>query len=910
MLNNPNARVRMIVTVAVGSLLGYGAATGSLNVFRKAYAGPPQAFVADKRDRPAAVLDSACCAQGTGKGRLLAMANPKERPAAASGSQQSSAGAVSGTPIQTTGVPGSPNATTTIDGRYVPPPPQPFLGRIELNAMQSTPAWPARVTPPKGAPNVLLILLDDAGYGSNSTFGGVIPTPTLDKIAAAGLRYTNFHSTSLCSPTRAALITGRNHHSVGFGVISELATGFPGYNSVMGPENATIAKIMGENGYRSGWWGKNHNTPAFETSQAGPFTQWPTGMGFDYFYGFNAGDSSQWEPMLTRNTTPITPFVGKPGWNLITAMADDTIEWMTQLNDLDPTLPFFIYYAPGATHAPHHPTPEWIKKISDMHLFDEGYNKIRETIFANQKRLGVIPADAKLTPWPEDLIKPWDKLSAVEKKLLIRQADIYGAYLAYVDYEIGRVVKKVEDMGKFDNTLIIFISGDNGASAEGGPFGTFNEVLTFNGMNPTAEENMPFYDAWGSSQTYPHYSIGWAWAFDTPFKWTKQIASFFGGTKQGTAISWPARIKDKGGIRWQFHHVIDVVPTILEAAGIPQPVQVNGVGQRPIEGVSMMYTFDASAGGRDAKSRHVTQYFEMGGNQGLYNDGWMLSAVPLRAPWQLAGAAITDPATAFNFELYELKNDWTQFTDVSGQHPKKVKEMHELMFGEFAKYQVLPLDASAATRFVATRPSLAAGRNVFEFSGRTVTNIPEGNVVSLLNSSYTITAEVDVPKTGASGMIVNEGGRYWGYGLYLVKGKPTFTYNLFGLKRTRWEGSELAPGKHTIEFDFRYDGLGAGTLAYNNVSGIGRGGTGTLKADGNTVSTQKMEHTNPLAKPLDTVFNIGAAAGTPVDDKDYQIPFPFEGTITKITYKVDRPKLTPADVEKLKKASQEREEAK
>src|SRR5262252_214255 len=812
---------------------------------------------------------------------------------------------------QTTDIPGSPSATTTIDGRYLPPPAQPFQGRIELNALQSRPAWPARVVPPKGAPNVLLILLDDAGYSSNSTFGGVIPTPTLDKIAAAGLRYTNFHSTSLCTPTRAALLTGRNHHSVGVGVLTPMATGFPGYDMAMGPEIATIGKILGENGYRSGWWGKSDTTPVWETSQAGPFTQWPTGgMGFDYFYGYLSGDTSQWEPMLTRNTTPISPFLGHPGWNLITAMADDAIDWMTQLNDLDPSLPFFIYYAPGATHAPHHPTPEWIKKISDMHLFDAGYNAIRDTIFANQKRLGVLPPDAQLTPWPADLIKPWDQLTDVEQKLLIRQADVYGAFLAYVDDEIGRVVKQIEALGKFDNTLIIFISGDNGAAAEGGPFGTFNEVLTFNGIKPTAAEQMPFYDAWGSKETFPLYSYGWAWAFNTPFRWTKQIASYFGGTKQGTAISWPAKIKDKGGIRWQFHHVIDVLPTILEAAGIPQPVQVNGVAQRPIEGVSMMYTFDANAGGRDAQSRHRTQYFEMGGSQGLYNDGWMLSAEPLRPPWDLAGAAITAPATAFKFDLYELKNDWTQFTDVAAQHPERVQEMHDLMFGEFAKYQVLLLDASAMTRFLAPRPSLAAGRDVYEFSGRPFTNIPEGNVVSLLNTSYTITAELDVPKAGANGMIVNEGGRFWGYGLYLVKGKPTFTYNLFGLKRTRWEGPELAPGKHTIEFDFRYDGLGAETLAYNNVSGVGRGGTGTLKVDGKMVSTQTIEHTAPLSKPLDTVFNIGDATRTPVDDHDYQIPFPFEGTITKITYKVDRPKLTPADVERLKRASMERQQAK
>ena len=803
---------------------------------------------------------------------------------------------------QTTGTPGSPSATTTIDGRYLPPPPPPFQGQINLNVDQSKPAWPARVVPPKGAPNILLIMTDDVGFGAPSTFGGLIPTPTLDRIANNGLRYPNFHTTSLCSPTRAALLTGRNHHSVGFGVISEIATGFPGYNSIMGPESATIAKTLKENGYRTSWFGKNHNTPAFETSQAGPFDQWPTGMGFDYFYGFNAGDVSQWEPMLTRNTTPITPFVGNPKWNLITAMADEAIGWMSQLNDVNPEIPFMMYYAPGGTHSPHHPTPEWIKKISDMHLFDGGFDDVRAKIFANQKKLGVIPPEAKLTPWPSDKIEEWDKHTPEEKKLLIKEADVYGAYLAYTDYEIGRVVQAVEDMGKLDNTIIIYISGDNGASAEGSAMGTWNELLPFNGINPTAAEQMPFYDAWGNNQTYPHYSYGWAWTFDTPYKWTKQIASYFGGTKNGMAISWPAKIKDKGGIRWQFHHVIDIAPTLLEITGIPAPVQVDGIAQKPIEGVSLAYTFDAKAGGREAKSRHRTQYFEMLGVQGVYNDGWMLSGVPLRAPWDLATAGIADPATAFKFELYELDKDWTQYTDVSAQNPQKVQEMKDLMFGEFAKYQVLPLDGSAATRFVAPRPSMAAGRTVFNFSGATVTDIPAGNMPSLLNSSYTITADIDVPTAETEGMIVNEGGRFWGYGLYMVKGSPVFTYNLLGIKRTRWAGPALSPGKHTVVFDFKYAGLGAGTLAFNNLSGIGLGGTGTLKVDGKTVATEKIEHTLPLTKPLDTVYNIGAASGTPVDDNDYQIPFTFTGKINKITVALDRPKLSPADVEKLEEA--------
>ena len=526
---------------------------------------------------------------------------------------------------QTTGTPGSPGATTTIDGRYLPAPPPKFGREMNLNALESKPWWPPRVVPPKGAPNILLILTDDVGFGAPSTFGGVIPTPSLDRIAANGLRYTNFHTTSLCSPTRAALITGRNHHSVGFGVISEMATGYPGYNSVIGKDSATIGRILLENGYRTSWFGKNHNTPSYQASQAGPFDQWPTGMGFEYFYGFMGGDASQWTPgTLVRNTTPIHPWEGKPGWNLTTAMADDAIDWMNRLNDLDPSMPFLLYYAPGGTHAPHHPTPEWVKKISDMHLFEKGWNALREQIFANQQKLGVLPADAKLTPWPADLIPTWDKLSDVEKKLFIRQADVYAAYLAYTDYEIGRVIQKVEDVGKLDNTLIIYISGDKGASAEGSLNGTPFEVVPFNAVTMSAEQQMPFYDVWGTDKTYPHYAIGWAWAFDTPYKWNKQIPTFFGGTKNGMAISWPARIKEKGGTRWQFHHVIDIVPTLLEVTGIPAPIMVDGVGQKPIEGVSLAYTFDGA--NANAPSPHRTQYFEMISVQGLYNDGWMLSA--------------------------------------------------------------------------------------------------------------------------------------------------------------------------------------------------------------------------------------------------------------------------------------------
>ncbi|HUK09459.1 MAG TPA: arylsulfatase [Stellaceae bacterium] len=802
---------------------------------------------------------------------------------------------------QVMGTPGSPDATITIDGHVLPPPPQRFGGDIELNADQSKPYWPARVVPPKGAPNILLIMTDDVGFAAPSTFGGVIPTPALDRIAQNGLRYTNFHTTSLCSPTRAALITGRNHHSVGFGVISEQSTGYPGYNSIIPKDSATIGRILLENGYRTSWFGKDHNTPTYTASQAGPFDQWPLGMGFEYFYGFVGGDSSQWEPNLFRNTTAIYPYIGHPGWNLETAMADDAIHWLNQLNDIDPTMPFFLYYVPGATHAPHHATPEWIKTISDLHLFDKGWNALRDQIFANQKKLGVIPADAQLTPWPDNLIPKWDSLSDVEKKLYIRQADVYGAYLAYADHEIGRVIQAVQDMGKLDNTLIIFISGDNGASAEGTLHGTPSEVMAFNGVDLPAAEQMKWYDVWGTDQTYNHMSVGWAWAFDTPYKWTKQIPSFFGGTRNGMAISWPAKITDKGGIRWQFSHVIDIVPTLLEVTGIPAPDMVDGIGQKPIEGVSLAYTFDKA--NADAPTRHKTQYFEMFGVQGLYNDGWMLSAVPTRAPWELLGKAITDPASAYKFELYDVHKDWTQYTDVSQANPRKMKEMTDLMFAEFAKYQVLPLDASVATRLVAPRPNLTAGRKVFTYSGEPMTGIPYSTAPNLLNTSYTITAEIEVPQGGGEGNIVSQAGRMGGYGLYLVKGKPVFTWNLLDLKRVRWEGPDvLSAGKHTLEYDFKYDGLGFATLAFNNLSGLGRSGTGTFKVDGKVVSTQTLDRTIPLTLPIDETFDIGSKTGTPVDDQDYQVPFAFTGKIAKVTISLEPPQLTPDDLKKLQEA--------
>ena len=497
---------------------------------------------------------------------------------------------------QVNGTLGSPSATTTVSNKQLPAPDPNFGGVIKNGALQSKPWWAPRVVPPKGAPNVLLIITDDAGFGVPSTFGGVIPTPAMDRIANEGLRYNRMFSTALCSPTRAALITGRNHHSAGFGVISEQSTGFPGYNSIIGRDKATIGRMLVDNGYATSWFGKNHNVPAFAASQAGPFDQWPGGMGFEYFYGFIGGDANQWQPNLFRNTTAIYPLPGQTRgrWNLVTAMADDAIDYMTRMHQIQPDKPIFIKYAPGATHAPHHPTKEWVDKISAMKLFDGGYEKLREQIFENQKKLGVIPKDTKLGPWPSQMLKPWDQLSAVEKKLFIKQVEVFAAYAAYSDNEIGRVIQHFQDLGKLDNTLIIYINGDNGTSAEGGPNGTPNEVAFFNGVNQLpAEVQMKWYDVWGTEQTYNHMSAGWSWAFDTPFSWFKQNASALGGVNQNMVVSWPARIKDKGALREQFVHVIDVVPTILEAAGIKAPLMVDGIKQAPIEGTSFAYTFDA-----------------------------------------------------------------------------------------------------------------------------------------------------------------------------------------------------------------------------------------------------------------------------------------------------------------------------
>ena len=614
-------------------------------------------------------------------------------------------------------------------------------------------------------------------------------------------------------------------------------------------------------------------------------------MGFQYFYGFMGGETDQWTPYLYQNTTPIFPWIGKPGYNLTTDMADEAIKYMSSLNAAAPDQPFFVYYVPGGTHSPHQPKQEWRDKFKGK--FDMGWEKLREQIFANQKRLGVIPEGTQLTAWPDGQaeyggakLPRWDSLSLVQKKLYAREAENFAGYAAYTDNEIGRVIQAVEDMGKLDNTLIIYISGDNGTSAEGTVEGTFNQMTAYNGILTLPEAvQMLHYEGWGSDTTYPHMSVAWSWAFDTPFKWTKQVASHFGGTRQGMCISWPGHIKDVGGIRTQFHHMIDIAPTILEATGVKAPDMVNGINQKPIEGVSMAYTFDSA--NAKAPSKRDTQYFEMFANRGIYHDGWYACTTPPEAVW-LLGAKPLPPVNDYKWELYNITEDYSQANDLAAKNPDKLKELQTVFMTEAQKYQVLPLDNSILPRLLTPRPSAVAGKTEFTYQGENA-NIPVGNAPSIMNKDYTITAEITVPKGGAEGMIATMGGRFGGYGLYLLKGKPVFTYNLLDLERYRWEGGvgardwlgrALEPGKHTIVFDFKYDGPGPG-----------KGGTGVMTVDGKEFAKKTIPHTIPMLMAIDESFDIGSDTRSGVDDS-YKLPFHFTGTIDKLTYKLGPNQMT------------------
>ncbi len=745
---------------------------------------------------------------------------------------------------QISGVLGSASATTTIPGNQLPAPDPKFGGVIKQDALQSKAWWAPRIVPPKEAPNVLLIITDDAGFGVPSTFGGIIPTPTMDRVAKIGLRYNNIHSTALCSPTRAALITGRNHHSVGFGVISEQSTGFPGYNSIISEDKATIGRILLDNGYATSWFGKDHNTPTFAASSVGPFDKWPTGLGFEYFYGFVGGDANQWQPNLFRNTTQIYPFEGKPGWNLVTGMADDAIEYLNRTNQTMPDKKFFMKYAPGATHAPHHPTEEWVKKIHDMHLFDDGYEKVRERIFENQKKLGVIPADTKMEPWPAKMLTPWDELDADSKKLFIKQVEIFAAYAAYSDHEIGRVIDTIEEMGKLDDTLIIYINGDNGTSAEGGPLGTPNEVAFFNGVPVPVETQMKWYDVWGTEQTYNHMSAGWSWAFDTPFSWFKQNASKLGGIRQNMAVSWPGHIDDAGGLRDQFMHVIDVVPTILEVTGIPAPETVDGIKQAPIEGTSFAYTFKKE--NAKVPSQPQDPVFRDDGPVGALSRrlaaqhrGQPRAVGSLRrrqsGPAQQPGPRTLRPDHGLQPVPQHRRGQSEQGEGDEGNVHRGSQEVSGLPDGRLGR-------RPASSRRARTSPPAAPSSSTptrWSACPRAIRR-PSSMLLHLHRGHHR-------PRRWGRGHDRHLRRPLRGYGFYLLKGKPVFLWNLVDLERIKWEGPDaLTPGKHTVVFDFKYDGLGAGTLAFNNMSGLARPGHRHAQVDGKVVDTKTMPKTIPM----------------------------------------------------------------
>jgi arylsulfatase A-like enzyme len=773
----------------------------------------------------------------------------------------------------------SPALAQDVDRSVLPMPDPPFKGKIGLTPADSVKDFPKPVTAPEGAPNVLIILTDDVGFGASSTFGGPIPTPTMDRIANAGLRFNNFHTTALCSPTRAALLTGRNHHSVATGVIMEAGVGYPGYNTVEPQSKRGLGDILKLNGYNTAWFGKNHNVPDWQTSQAGPFNLWPVGLGFEYFYGFVGGDTNQWAPALVENTRPIEPPHDNPNYNFDEDMADKAIAWIRMQHAMAPKKPFFVYYAPGTAHAPHHAPREWIEKFKGK--FDMGWDKQREITLAKQKGMGIVPPNTQLTTRSEG-IEAWDSLNPDEKKLFAHMMEVYAGALAHCDHEMGRIIDAIEEMGELDNTLVIYIQGDNGASAEGSRQGLLNEMTFFNNLKESFDQVLAHMDELGGPMTFNHYPIGWAHAMDTPFQWTKQVASHFGGTKNGMVISWPKRIKAHGEMRTQFAHVIDIMPTVLEAVDVPAPFSVYGIQQDPIEGVSMVYTFDDA----NAPSRHTTQYFEMFANRALYHDGWVAATTPVAPPW--AGVVkYVDPIDGFKWELYNVAEDYSEADDLAEKNPEKLRELQRLFYIEAVKYNVLPLDNTKVERLdVNNRPSNIRGLTEFTYYDG-MTRIPEGNAPDLKNKSFGISAVVDIPESGAEGLIMTQGGRFSGLGLYLLAGKPVFHYNLAGVERYTVAGKDkVPPGRHVITVDFNYDG-----------GGVGKGGEATLTVDGEKVASGRLDQTIPYRMSLDETLDIGEDTGTPVSE-DYKVPFKFTGEIEKVTINITEQKLTEEELEK------------
>jgi len=722
------------------------------------------------------------------------------------------------------------------------------------------------VKAPTGAPNVLIVLIDDMGFGMPSAFGGPVHMPTVESLAKEGLRYNQFHTTALCSPTRTALLTGRNHHMNNMGSITETATAFPG-NTGQRPNNvAPLAEMLRLNGYSTAFFGKNHETAPWEVSPSGPTDRWPTRSGFDKFYGFFGGETDQWNPTLYDGMTRI-PTPHYDGYNFMTDMTDQAIGWMKFQKSLTPDKPFFIYFAPGATHAPHHVPKEWIAKYKGQ--FDEGWDKLREQTLARQISLGVVPKGTKLAGKPE-AIKDWDKLSADEKKLFAHQMEVYAGFGEYADHEIGRLFDAIGETGQRDNTLIIYILGDNGTSAEGGMNGMFSEMTYFNGVHETVQDMLKHYDDWGGPSTYPHMAAGWAVAGDTPFMWTKQIPSNYGGTRNGMVVSWPKRIKDVNQIRSQWHHVIDVAPTVLEAAKLPEPKSVNGTVQKPIEGVSMVYTFDNA----QAKSTHKSQYFEIFGNRAIYHDGWFAGTIH-RAPWEMQPRR---PLLQDIWELYDTRNDFSLVNDLAKTNPKKLKEMQEVFIKEAIKYRVLPIDDRIVDRVnaaTAGRPDLMAGRTSLTLSAG-MDSMSENVFINIKNRSISITADVEIPEGGANGVILAQGGRFGGWSLYLKDGKPVYCYNFLGLQEFKVAATQaVAPGKATIRMNFDYDG-----------GGLGKGGTASILVNGANVASGRIEHTQPMIFSADETAGVGVDDATPVTSDYKERDNAFTGKILKVVIDV------------------------
>jgi arylsulfatase A-like enzyme len=728
------------------------------------------------------------------------------------------------------------------------------------------------VRPPEGAPNVLIMMIDDAGFGSASAFGGPCRTPNAERLAANGLRFNRFHTTALCSPTRQALLTGRNHHAVGMGGITEIATSAPGYSSVRPDTAAPLAETMRLNGYSTAQFGKCHEVPVWETSPMGPFTQWPTGSGFEHFYGFVGAESNQWYPALYDGITPVEPTkTPEEGYHFTEDMTDHAVNWVRQQKALMPDKPFFMYYAPGATHAPHHVAPEWSDKYRGA--FDAGWDVLRQQTLERQKVLGVVPSDTELTPRPAE-IQAWEDVADDLKPVLSRQMEVYAGFMEHTDHQIGRVLDTLEELGELDHTLIYLIIGDNGASAEGTPNGTFNEIISLNGAAAfeTTEFMAERIDQFGSPAAYNHYAVGWALAMNTPYQWTKQVASHFGGTRNGTIVHWPNGFEAKGEQRNQFHHVIDVAATILQVAGLPEPTFVNGIQQMPYHGVSMAYAFDQS----DAAEARETQYFEVACNRGIYHQGW--TAVTRHSvPWDFGAElpALDDDV----WELYDTSVDWSQARDLAAEHPEKLRDLQRLWLIEAVKYNVLPLDDRRIERFnsdIAGRPTLTKEKTQILYDG--MIRLSENSVLNMKNKSHSVTAEVVVPDGGATGVLVAQGGAFAGWSLYLHDGKPKYCHNLAGLMRFYAEAAEEVPaGTHQVRMEFTYDG-----------GGLAKGGTAVLYIDGGKVGEGRIDATVPMIYSGDETCDVGRDTGTPVSED-------YTGTTSHFTGRVNWVRLDIGD---------------